>query len=67
MKNGTFASRHIGPRAAQEQEMLAVSGVSTMEELVAKTIPANIRRKALDIKEAMTEQEYLEHIQGLGE
>ncbi len=67
MKNGTFASRHIGPRAAQEQEMLSASGVSTMEELVAKTIPANIRRKALDVQAAMTEQEYLEHIQELGE
>lgn len=66
MKIGTFASRHIGPREAQVSEMLELTGNSSIEELIVKTIPAGIRMKDdLKISKAFSEQEYLEHISQL--
>ncbi|MCV7192861.1 aminomethyl-transferring glycine dehydrogenase [Mycolicibacterium brumae] len=37
-----FADRHIGPDAADIAEMLAVIGVSSLDELAAKALPAGI-------------------------
>jgi glycine dehydrogenase len=63
MKIGSFASRHIGPRASQVSDMLKATGNSSIEELIEKTIPSGIRMKEdLKISKALTEQEYLEHI-----
>lgn len=46
--------------------MLSKIGVSSIDELVDKTIPAHIRlNRELTISEAMTEQEYLNHIEEL--
>ena len=39
----TFASRHIGPGADDQREMLAQIGCATLEELIEQTIPAAIR------------------------
>ena len=38
-----FAQRHIGPNAQETTEMLEAIGISSIEELIAKTIPAAIR------------------------
>ena len=38
-----FISRHIGPDAAQTAAMLTELGVSSIEELIAQTVPASIR------------------------
>lgn len=47
--------------------MLQAIGVSSIDELISKTIPAPIRLQAeLDVAPAMTEQEYLQHITALG-
>lgn len=47
--------------------MLAKSGVSSISELIDKTIPSHIRLKGeLNISDAMTEQEYLTHINTIG-
>jgi glycine dehydrogenase len=44
LEDGTaFADRHIGPRAAEVEGMLDVIGVSSLEELVERTVPASIR------------------------
>ena len=67
MKNGTFTERHIGPRAAQAEAMLKITGASSMEDPISKTIPGNIRRNVLDMDGGLTEQEYLEHIEELSE
>ena len=67
MKNGTFTQRHIGPRAEQAEAMLKIIGASSMEDLIAKTIPGNIGRDDLDIASGFTEQDYLEHIEELSE
>lgn len=50
----------------ESAEMLSKIGVSSIDELVDKTIPAHIRlNRELTISEAMTEQEYLNHIEEL--
>jgi|TARA_R110000737_G_scaffold193532_1_gene214816 glycine dehydrogenase len=62
-----FSKRHIGPNEAEKTEMLAKIGVSTVAELIDKTIPAHIRLgRELNVDSAMTEQEYLNHITELG-
>jgi glycine dehydrogenase len=59
----SFAHRHIGLNEQQMQEMLARIGVSSLEQLIDETLPADIRLpQGLDLPEAMTEREYTEHI-----
>lgn len=63
----SFSKRHIGPNAAERKEMLDTIGVTSLGELIDKTIPAPIRlTRELNIEEAMTEYEYLNHIQEFG-
>jgi len=67
MKTAAFASRHIGPNNAELNEMLKVIGVRSLEELIDKTIPNNIKLKNnLDLPKAMSEFEFTNHIQSLG-
>ena len=62
-----FAERHIGPRTSDIKKMLQKIGVSTLDELVAQTIPANIRlHKSLDLPAALNESELLDHMKELG-
>jgi glycine dehydrogenase len=62
-----FSSRHIGPNEAEKQAMLSVIGAGSISELIDKTIPAHIRLGGeLNIENAMSEQEYLQHITELG-
>ena len=41
-----FIARHIGPDAAEQQEMLSVLGYATRAALIDAIVPANIRNKA---------------------
>ena len=67
MKTDAFALRHIGPRETDLQHMLKTVGVDSLEQLVYETLPDDIRLKApLDLEPEMTEYEYLNHIQQLG-
>jgi len=62
-----FSQRHIGPNQTEKAAMLAKAGVSSIDELIDKTIPAHIRlNRELVIDNALSEQEYLNHIQELG-
>lgn len=62
-----FSSRHIGPDNAEKTAMLEQIGVQSIRELIDKTIPAPIRLNGeLNIGDAMSEQEYLQHITALG-
>jgi glycine dehydrogenase len=62
-----FSSRHIGPNEAEKAEMLAAIGVKSVQELVNQTIPSQIRLGGeLHIDNALSEQEYLQHITELG-
>ena len=61
-----FQRRHIGPNENQTNEMLSTIGVSSLEELVDRTVPPAIRMKHdLKIPAAMSESEYLEHIKAV--
>ena len=55
-----FASRHIGPSADDISEMLAVVGAGSLDELLAQTLPADVRQCApLDLPPALSESEAL--------
>ncbi|HTO15451.1 MAG TPA: aminomethyl-transferring glycine dehydrogenase [Edaphocola sp.] len=61
-----FESRHIGPNDAQNKEMLDVIGIDSVETLMDKTIPANIRLEhLLNLPPAMSEQDYLRMLKGV--
>jgi len=63
MNTDSFALRHIGPRKSDHADMLKTIGVNSLEELINQTVPDNIKlEKELDLDEAISEQEYLEHI-----
>src|SRR5215218_6496710 len=43
---GSFAARHIGPRAAETVEMLAAIGFESLEALVDAAVPEGVRDRA---------------------
>jgi glycine dehydrogenase len=58
-----FKDRHIGPSEEEIREMLAVLGVSSLDELIEQTIPASIRlEKPLNLPPALSEHELLENV-----
>ena len=58
-----LACRHIGISEKDEEKMLRKIGVGSLDELIDKTIPANIRLKEpLALPEPMTEYEFGQHI-----
>jgi len=55
-----FESRHIGPAPHDMRAMLETVGAASLDELIAQTIPADIRQRApLDIGTALSETEAL--------
>ncbi len=63
-----FSNRHIGPNADEKSAMLNKIGINSIDELIDKTIPPHIRLdNELAVSEAMSEQEYLDHVNGLGQ
>lgn len=63
-----FSRRHLGPDARETKAMLDVVGYGSLDELVDHVVPEPIRdRSSINLPEAMTEREYLEHIQSLAE
>ena len=66
MKIGSFVSRHLGPREEDQKAMLRALGAPSLDDLIERTVPGAIRlRERLDVTTALTESEYLEHIDGL--
>jgi glycine dehydrogenase len=63
LAEGTFASRHIGIRADDLPVMLETVGVSSIEALIAETIPESIRQKRpLEVGPALSESEALQRV-----
>ena len=61
-----FSRRHIGPDARETEAMLSVVGYNSLDDLVNHVVPEPIRDRApVQLPEAMTEREYLEHINAL--
>jgi glycine dehydrogenase len=55
-----FIDRHIGPCETEKAEMLAYVGANSFEDLVAQTVPANIRfNRALDLPPPQREADAL--------
>lgn len=68
MFHDRFVNRHIGPRENEIKEMLQTVGVSSIDELIDETIPADIRLKEpLKLQEGLTERRYFRKILSLGE
>jgi glycine dehydrogenase len=59
-QSNEFHGRHIGPGSEDTNAMLKTIGVSSLEDLISKTVPDSIRiREDLDIPAAIGEFEYL--------
>jgi glycine dehydrogenase len=58
-----FPARHIGPSGDEVREMLAAVGCASLEELVARVVPASIRQQPpLDLPEPRAETDVLEEL-----
>ncbi len=66
MSTYQFTDRHIGPDAIETQDMLLAIGVSSIEELIQKTIPSDIRLKGfLNTPSALSESEYISDLRAI--
>ena len=55
-----FLPRHLGPSAADQAQMLADLGLSSLDELIEWVVPSSIRwDKPLELPAAVTEAEAL--------
>jgi glycine dehydrogenase len=62
-----FAFRHTGPRHDEIPAMLEKIGVRSLDDLIEKVIPNDIRLKEeLQLKPGMSEHEYTERIREIG-
>ena len=67
MKTDAFALRHIGTRENDLQHMLKTINSDSLDQLISETIPDDIRLKVpLNLDPSMTEFEFANHIQQLG-
>ena len=67
MNPDIFSQRHIGPNTTQVNEMLQAIGVQSIDELIAQTVPNNIRLpRPLKLEHPLSEQKFLEYIHNLG-
>ena len=58
-----FVPRHIGPNETDTKKMLKKIGAGSLEQLISNTVPPAIRMNhSLNIPPAMSEHEYLKHI-----
>jgi glycine dehydrogenase len=61
-----FVDRHNGPRANDITAMLKKIGASSVDELIAQTVPDSIRlKKALNLPNGMSEYQYHKHLRGV--
>lgn len=64
--NDTFVPRHIGPTAADVQEMLAALSLPSLEALVEATVPSDIRLQgSLMVPSSRGEQDVLAELRNL--
>ncbi len=62
----SFAERHNGPRSGEIKEMLDTLGLGSLDELVRKTVPADILLKEpLVLSPAMSEAAYLDRLKDM--
>ena len=68
-QNGAeFIKRHIGPSSEETEKMLATIGLSSVDELIDKTVPAIIRsKKTMNIPAGLSEFELLQSLQQIAQ
>ncbi|MFZ4583407.1 MAG: aminomethyl-transferring glycine dehydrogenase subunit GcvPA, partial [Paludibacter sp.] len=67
MMKDMLQNRHIGISENEEALMLEKIGVSSLEELINQTIPADIRLQSnLELPDPLSELQYAKHIANLG-
>jgi glycine dehydrogenase len=65
-RNDDFVGRHIGPNPDEQRAMLSVLGVASLDELLERTVPRQIRdRAALALGAPVTEAEALARLRDL--
>jgi len=62
----TFARRHIGPGAVEEQSMIDVVGTESMEDLLTKTIPPQLFADNIVHRPALGERALLDELEAIG-
>lgn len=60
-----FADRHIGPRPADIDKMLATVGATSLDDLVAQTVPEAILDTTLELPSELSEPEVIERLREL--
>jgi len=64
----SFENRHIGISHSEMQSMLSTIGMDSIEDLIFKTVPDNIRiKEKLDLPSPMTEFEYNNYIKEIAD
>ena len=67
MNTNSFQRRHIGPNSNEQEKMLSTIKVGSIDQLIFETIPDDIRlENGLDLAPALSEYEYLNHINEVG-
>jgi glycine dehydrogenase len=67
MNPNEFVKRHVGVDDTSCKKMLNTIGCNSVDELIHQTIPNSIlKNKKLNIKEAVSEEEYLNNIKKIG-
>jgi glycine dehydrogenase len=63
-----FVGRHIGPDAGEQKQMLDALGVASLDALIDRAVPAQIRdRTPLALGDAVTETEALRRLRALAD
>ena len=66
MKNASFSSRHIGPRESELAQMLSATGVSSIDELIDKSLPDALRlNEPLQLPSGISEAAYLDKLRSI--
>lgn len=66
MQTSEFLYRHIGPRKNDIVEMVKTIGLNSLDELIDKVVPENIRlHQPLNLPKALTENEFLERVRDI--
>ena len=68
MDTNSFVWRHIGPRPSDIASMLEALGLDSLEALVDKIVPDDIRlERAIELPPAMSEWEFAHHIRAIAD
>lgn len=60
-----FADRHIGPRPADLEKMLATVGATSLDDLISQVVPAAILDTTLDLPRELSEREVVARLEEL--